>query len=156
MSTKRTSLTIACPMRAARLWSVALALLVGAASELRAAPNQFVILSDIHPDGAAQAQLVTLTEQLLKLRPAFVVQLGDFMGEPTPDMDLNGLEHAVQMFHRLREVGIDVYPVMGNHDVETGNKIKFLCGHTPPLNPELNPNVNRAVYERWCRDHRYC
>jgi hypothetical protein len=139
---------------------VALVSLAALASASWAAPNQFVILSDIHPNrdprgGGRIAQMASLTQQLLQLRPAFVVQLGDFCGDPGPEPDLSRLEHGVQIFHRLREAGIDVYPVMGNHDIEGDSKIRFLCAHDPPFNPELDPTLNRLVYDRWCRDHRY-
>ena len=147
-------------MRAARFWLAALAVLLGTASASWAAPNQFAIVSDIHPSadpkgGGREAQMRSLTEQLVKLNPTFVIQLGDFCGDPGADPDLSRLEHGVQIFHRLREAGIDVYPVMGNHDIETDNKINFLCGHTPPFNPELDPKLNQVVYDRWCRQHRY-
>jgi 3',5'-cyclic AMP phosphodiesterase CpdA len=135
------------------------ALVLAGAVACAAAPNQFVIVSDIHPspdpNRGADAALAGLTEQLLKLHPAFVIQLGDFCGDPGLDPDLSRLDHAVQMFHRLREAGIEVYPVMGNHDIETENKIKFVCAHDPPFNRELDREHNRAVYDRWCRDHHY-
>ena len=141
-------------------WLVALAALAAMASASSAAPNQFVILSDIHPNrdprgGGRVAQMASLTTQLLELHPAFVIQLGDFCGDPGPDPDLSRLEHGVQIFHRLREAGIDVYPVMGNHDIEGDSKTQFLCAHNPPFNPELDPEVNQVVHDRWCRDNRY-
>ena len=98
--------------------------------------------------------MAALKQQLLELQPAFVIQLGDFCGGGTLPGWAPGAESALQLFHALREIGVDVYPVIGNHD-QSPDKHKFICEHQPPLNPELDPAVNPAVYERWCGQRRY-
>lgn len=124
-----------------------------AASVCTAAPNQFVILSDTHPARGAEPQLALLKQQLLRLRPAFVVQLGDFEGGGTLIGSAPGAESSMQLFHALREAGIDVYPVIGNHD-QGQDKHQFICNHQPAFNPKLDPAINPAIYERWCGQRR--
>lgn len=137
----------------ARLLSNALAILAVAASASFSASNQFVILSDIHPARGAEPQLALLLEQLLELKPEFVVTLGDMNGDPEPDAGPDDLNHAMQLFHRLREAGIEIYPTVGNHD---GNpKINYICNHTPPMNIEFDPAFNPTVAERWCGRRRF-
>ena len=137
----------------ARSLFIALGILAVAASASFSASNQFVILSDIHPARGAEPQLALLLDQLLELRPAFIVTLGDMDGDPEPDAGPDDLNHAMQLFHRLREAGIEIYPTIGNHD---GNpKINYICNHTPPMNIEFDPAVNPIVAERWCHDRRF-
>jgi hypothetical protein len=133
---------------------LAVAGLLALASAASPAPNQFVILSDIHPARGAEPQLKPLTEQLLALKPAFVIQLGDFEGGGTLPGSAPGAESAMQLFRTLREAGVDVYPVIGNHDLGR-DKHDFLCTHQPPLNPELDPTTHPAVHERWCDQDHY-
>jgi hypothetical protein len=139
--------------RAARLIGATVVALAVAATVALAAPNQFVILSDMHPARGAEPQLALLLEQLVKLKPAFVITLGDMDGDPEPDAGPDDLNHAVQLLRRLRQAGIEVHPTIGNHDGSP--KIRHICQTVPPMNAEFDPAVNPEVADRWCGEHRF-
>lgn len=148
-------------MRAARgrlLAGVRACLTVGAvmvaAGAAHSAPNQFVILSDMHRYPPEERQMTRLTEQLLELRPALVVTLGDMdtSWESFGDELIEG--NMPQMFQRLLEAGIEIYPCMGNHDSDP-RKNEFFCTHEPVINPQFDPEINPMVHDRWCRNHEY-
>jgi hypothetical protein len=139
--------------RAACLFVIAVAALIGLVGAAFCAPNQFVILSDMHPARGAEPQLALLLDQITKLKPAFVITLGDMDGDPPPDAGPDELNHAVQLLRRLRQAGIEVYPTIGNHD--GAPKINYICATTPPLNQEFDPAVNPEVAKRWCGQHQF-
>lgn len=141
-----------CPILASRrAVALALALLSLAA---HAASTRFVILSDTHPARGAEPQLALLQAQLITLAPEFVIHLGDFEGGGALPGWMPGAESSLQLFHALREAGIEVYPVIGNHDLG-GRKHEFICDHRPPLNPEFDAELNAAVHDRWCGARKY-
>jgi hypothetical protein len=130
------------------------AVLFIAAGVAAAAPNQFVILSDMHTGRGAEPQLTAVSEQLLELKPAFCVTLGDMDGswsDYPADKVVDG--NMAQMFHRLREAGIEIYPTWGNHD--GGRQAQYICNYQPPLDPELDPAHNPEVYQRFCKQDRH-
>jgi len=98
--------------------------------------------------------MTRLTEQLLALRPAFVITLGDMdtSWDAFSDEIVEG--NMRQMFHRLVEAGIEIYPCMGNHDSDP-RKNEFFCTHDLPINPEFDPEVNSTTHDRWCDNHEY-
>jgi len=103
-----------------------------------ARPNRFIILSDLHPHPDAYGQLDALTRHVGKLDPAFVVVLGDIANDALPGFSEREIEAVRTMFRRLRAAGIEIYPVMGNHDVHArveDIKVRWFCEQEPmPLN----------------------
>lgn len=115
-------------------------------------PNRFVILSDLHPHPSAYEQVDRVVDQVVAVRPAFAIVLGDIGGD-APESSTREIETLRAGFRRLREAGIEVYPVMGNHDVHPrveGPKVAWLCGQEPlPLNPLFDARRGGEARQRF-------
>lgn len=121
-------------------------------------PNRFVILSDLHPHPSAYEQVDTLVERVIALRPAFALVLGDIGGD-APEISTREMEKIRAGFRRLRDAGIEVYPVMGNHDVHPrveGPKVDWFLEQKPtPLNPLFDASKKTPAYEAFERHGPY-
>ncbi len=102
------------------------------------APSRVVIISDLHPHPSAFEQLDSLTRHVIELRPAFAVTLGDMGGDEVPGGGEKEIDAIRKCFNRMRAAGIEIYPTMGNHDVNPrvqDIKVDWLLAQTPlPLN----------------------
>lgn len=116
------------------------------------APNRFVILSDLHPHPSAYEQVERLVDQVIAVRPAFAIVLGDIGGD-SAESSAREIERLRSGFRRLREAGIELYPVMGNHDVHPRVerlKVEWFCEREPlPLNPLFDARKGGDAYLRF-------
>lgn len=127
------------------------------------APNQFVIISDLHPTQACVDQLQKLTEEVLKIRPAFVIQLGDVGNEDFPGVSVWQMKVIDAMFQKWRKAGIEIHIAVGNHDaprdkehVEAIKRCWFASQLEPyPMNSMLDAEKNPDTYRRYVREKQY-
>lgn len=146
----------------AHVWLIVSAVLVLTATCL-AGPNQFVIVSDLHPTQACMDQLQKLTDEVLKIRPAFVVQLGDVGNEDFPGSSVWQMKVIDAMFRKWREAGIEIHIAVGNHDipydkehVEAIKRCWFASQLEPyPMNSMLDAEKNPDTYRRYVREKQY-
>lgn len=121
--------------------------------------SRFVILSDLHPHPSAFEQMETLTSHVIELAPAFVVVLGDIAGDEVPGWSEPEIAVIRTAFNRLLAAGIEVYPVMGNHDVHhrvRDLKSEWFCSADPlPLNPLLGPGDETGARDRFLNGGPY-
>lgn len=97
------------------------------APELVSEPIQFVVLSDLHirqadPETLIPPDVTALIPRIVELEPLFVVVVGDFTSGAENDLfRQRGIERWWQAVHEallpLRDAGIPVFPIPGNHDV---------------------------------------
>lgn len=140
-----------------------LALIVLISGLAISAPNQFVIISDLHPSPGCEDQLQKLTEDVLKIRPAFVVQLGDVGNEEFPGSSVWQMKVIDSMFRKWREAGIEIHIAVGNHDaprdkehVEAIKRCWFASQLEPyPMNSMLDAQKNPETYRRYAREKQY-
>ncbi|GMU20063.1 MAG: hypothetical protein AMXMBFR13_01640 [Phycisphaerae bacterium] len=115
-----------------------------------ALPNRFIIISDLHPHPNAYDQVGILADHVIALQPAFVVVLGDICGDAVPGVSEKEIETVREAFRRLRAAGIEIHPVMGNHDVHhrvEDLKVRWFCEQTPlPLNRLFDATANHPAY----------
>lgn len=115
--------------------------------------KRFIILSDLHPHPEAYEQLDALTSHVIELAPAFVIILGDIAGDEVPGWSEPEIAAIRRSFDRMLAAGIEIHPVMGNHDVhERVRKIKtqwFCSGEPHPLNPFLGPGDKTGTRDRF-------
>lgn len=115
------------------------------------ASKRFIILSDLHPHPTGFEQLEAVTAHVIDLEPAFVVVLGDIGGDQVPGASEREIDAIRAAFDRMRAAGIEVFPVMGNHDVHPRVeqlKIDWFCAQSPvPLNHLFDARKRTEAYE---------
>ncbi|MGQ9649000.1 MAG: metallophosphoesterase family protein [Phycisphaerae bacterium] len=113
--------------------------------------TQFVIISDLHPAPGAFDQLEAMTAHVIELRPAFAVVLGDIGNDAVPGVSEKEIEAIRESFNRMTAAGIEIYPVMGNHDVHhrvQDIKVNWFLDQTPrPLNHLFNQSSQTPAYQ---------
>ncbi|MCL6629542.1 MAG: metallophosphoesterase [Armatimonadetes bacterium] len=136
-----------------------------------AAPNQFVIVSDIQPSGGGEGggvpeQVEKLCKEVLEIKPAFVVQLGDVGNDfldTNYDMDaIDEIKLIDAMFRKWREAGIQIHIAVGNHDVPKSKpgfaavKRNWFASQLPPypMNDQLDYDKNPDIWKRYCLEGR--
>jgi hypothetical protein len=127
------------------------------------APNQFIIVSDLHPLPQTEYQVQKLTDEVLKIRPAFVVCLGDVGNEEFPGVSVWQMKVIDAMFRKWREAGIEIHIAVGNHDiprdkehVEAIKRCWFASQLEPyPMNSMLDAEKNPETYRRYVLDKQY-
>lgn len=143
------------PSRRAASLRVAMALTVAcvamAAAGCAPRATRFVIISDLHPDPDAYDQLEALTDHVIELRPAFAFVLGDIGNHAVPGVSEKEIDAIRGSFERMRAAGIEIYPVMGNHDVHhrvQDIKVEWFLTQSPaPLNPLFDASARTPAYE---------
>ncbi len=112
--------------------------------------SRFIIISDLHPHPNAFEQLGALTEQVIQLRPAFAVTLGDMAGDEVPGASEKEIDAVRGSFNRMRAAGVEICPTMGNHDVHRRvQEIKvgwFLTQTHMPLNPVFDASARSPAW----------
>jgi hypothetical protein len=113
--------------------------------------TRFVIISDLHPDPGAYDQLEAMTDHVIKLRPALAVVLGDIGNDTVPGVSEKEIDAIRVCFDRMTAAGIEVYPVMGNHDVHhrvQDIKVNWFLNQTPlPLNHLFDASARTPAYQ---------
>ncbi|MDM8006965.1 MAG: metallophosphoesterase [Phycisphaerae bacterium] len=113
--------------------------------------TRFVIISDLHPDPGAYDQLEAMTDHVIKLRPALAVVLGDIGNDAVPGVSEKEIAAIRVSFNRMTAAGIEVYPVMGNHDVHhrvQDIKVNWFLNQTPlPLNHLFDASARTPAYQ---------
>lgn len=148
-----------------------LTLLLVAGACLAASPR-FVIVSDIHltpRDVSPQefnelaARLQKFTDEIINLKPAFVVLLGDVGNEDFPGRSVPEHKEIDKALRRVREAGIEIHVAVGNHDVPKDKpevadiKRTWFASQLPPypMNSQLDAEKNPTVYRRYMQDKQY-
>jgi len=112
--------------------------------------TRFIIISDIHPHETGFEQLEAMTGHVIELAPAFVFVLGDIGGDEVPGESEREIDAIGKSFNRMRSAGIEVFPVMGNHDVHPrveDLKVAWFCSQTPmPLNQLFEASAASEAY----------
>lgn len=112
--------------------------------------RRFVIISDLHPAPGAFDQLEAMTDHVIRLRPAFAVVLGDIGNDEVPGVSEKEIEAIRECFNRMIAVGIEIHPVMGNHDVHhrvQDIKVNWFLAQTPrPLNHLFDESARTSAY----------
>lgn len=113
--------------------------------------KRFVVISDLHPAPGAFDQLEAMTDHVIRLRPAFAVVLGDIGNDEVPGVSEEEIETIRKSFNRMTAAGIEIYPVMGNHDVHhrvQDIKVNWFLAQTPrPLNHLFNQSAQTPAYQ---------
>lgn len=113
-------------------------------------PNRFIILSDLHPHPDAFEQVDILADHVIALQPAFVFVLGDICGHDLSGVSEREIEVVREAFNRMRAAGIEIFPIMGNHDVHRRAeeiKVEWFSSQEPlPLNHLFEANRNTPAY----------
>ncbi|HPD29675.1 MAG TPA: metallophosphoesterase [Phycisphaerae bacterium] len=113
--------------------------------------TRFVVISDLHPAPGAFDQLEAMTDHVIRLRPAFAVVLGDIGNDEVPGVSEEEIETIRKSFNRMTAAGIEIYPVMGNHDVHhrvQDIKVNWFLAQTPrPLNHLFNQSAQTPAYQ---------
>lgn len=138
-----------------------------------AAPNQFVIVSDIQPSGGFHAidvpeQVERLCKEVLEIKPAFVVQLGDVGNDSMANTDLtmdaiDEMKLIDTAFRKWREAGIQIHIAVGNHDVPRRKpgvaavKRNWFASQLPPypMNDQLDAKKNPDIWKRYCLEEQH-
>ncbi|NLE57564.1 MAG: hypothetical protein GX616_04335 [Planctomycetes bacterium] len=125
-----------------------------------AKPNRFIILSDLHPHPDQFDELVILTEHIIRMEPAFLLVLGDMGSDQVPGLSEPEIAAIRPAFDRIRAAGIEIFPVMGNHDVHPrveAIKTSWLCAQTPqPLNRLLDVRSDSDACRAFTSGGPYC
>lgn len=113
--------------------------------------TRFVIISDLHPAPGAFDQLEAMTAHVIELRPAFAVVLGDIGNDEVPGASEKEIEAIRECFNRMRAAQIEIFPVMGNHDVHhrvEDIKVKWFLTQTPlPINRLFDASARTPAYQ---------
>lgn len=148
-----------------------LALLLVTGACLATTPR-FVIVSDLHMtprDVSPQEfkelteRLQTLADEIIALKPAFAVLLGDVGNEDFPGRSVPEHQEIDMALRRIREAGIEIHVAVGNHDVPKNKpeiadiKRCWFASQLPPypMNSQLDAEKNPATYRRYMRDKQY-
>lgn len=129
-------------------------------------PVRFAVLSDLHfydaklgTEGvdfdnylARDCKMLHLAEPILQAaltgilaeNVRFVIVTGDL----TKDGEVLNHVRVSQYFEKLRQAGIAVYVVPGNHDMNNNDAVEYGAKKTKPV-PTANAAVFRAMYERF-------
>lgn len=127
------------------------------------AEQKFVIVSDLHPTRAIVDQLERLTEEVLDIRPAFVIQLGDVGNHSFPGGSVWQMQVIDATFRKWREAGIEIHIAVGNHDVPAGEpgisalKRNWFASQLPPypMNSQLDAGKNPDLWKRYCLEGKH-
>lgn len=113
--------------------------------------TRFIIISDLHPAPGAFDQLEAMTRHVIALRPAFAMVLGDIGNDAVPGVSEDEIKAIRETFNRMTAAGIEIYPVMGNHDVHhrvQDIKVNWFLAQTPlPLNHLFNQSAQTPAYQ---------
>lgn len=94
--------------------------------------DKFVIVSDLQDWGDMRA-IKKVTEEVIALKPPFVMQLGDAC-EPG----------VLESFNRIREAGIEIHIAIGNHD-EMWRTLLLQTLPPHPLNSIVDPTLRFGI-----------
>ncbi len=149
------------PKRRGRPWAgVVAGLLLVLLPACAAKPNRFIILSDLHPHPDQFDELTTLTGHVIRMEPAFVLVLGDMGSDQVPGLSEPEIIAIREAFERIRAAGIEIFPVMGNHDVHPrveAIKTSWLCAQEPrPLNHLFDARCNSDARRAFIGGGPYC
>jgi len=122
-----------------------------------------VIVSDLHPTHAIIDQLDRLTREVLEIRPAFVVQLGDVGNDSFPGESVWQMKVIDAAFRRWREAGIEIHVAVGNHDVPADKpgvavlKRNWFASQLPPypMNAQLDADKHPEIWKRYCLEGKH-
>ncbi|HPD31331.1 MAG TPA: metallophosphoesterase [Phycisphaerae bacterium] len=125
--------------------------------------HRFVIVSDLHPTHAIIDQLDRLTREVLEIRPAFVVQLGDVGNDSFPGESVWQMKVIDAAFRRWREAGIEIHVAVGNHDVPADKpgvavlKRNWFASQLPPypMNAQLDADKHPEIWKRYCLEGKH-
>ncbi len=113
--------------------------------------TRFIIISDLHLAPGAFDQLEAMTDHVIGLRPAFAVVLGDIGNDEVPGISEKEIDVIRVCFNRMTAAGIEIYPVMGNHDVHyrvQDIKVNWFLAQTPlPLNRLFDASAASPAYQ---------
>lgn len=134
--------------------------------------ERFVIVSDIHmvPRDVSKeefdeqaSRLQAMAEEIITLKPAFVVLLGDVGNEDLPGRNMPEHKEIDKALRRIREAGIEIHVAVGNHDVPknkpgiTDIKRCWFASQLPPypMNSQLDAEKSPETYRRYMREKQY-
>lgn len=155
------------------VWLVAAVAALSISLPCPARSNQFVILSDLHISGGhdranVPQQMEKVAREVLEIRPAFVVILGDVGGESMANTTLScdaicEMKLIDAALRKWREAGIEIHVAVGNHDVPQGKpevaayKRSWFASQFPPypMNASLDATINPETWKRYFLEKQY-
>lgn len=155
------------------IWFVTAGAALSVSVPCLAGSDQFIILGDLHISGGhdranVPRQMDKVTREVLEIRPALVVILGDIGGESMANTTLScdaicEMNQIDAAFRKWREAGIEIHIAVGNHDVPRRKpevaafKRSWFASQFPPypMNASLDATKNPETWKRYVLEKQH-